>query len=285
MKINTSLNEQNFAPFIPDAQRKYIRPFLGAELFDKVVEWSKEKPEETPEDEKLKALYPYVVAALSRFTFFLAAPHLNLHIGESGFGVVESSNIAPASENRVNKFMASLEQLAWDNMEEMIRFLEEKKDDYPLWVSSSAFTLETKNLINSATLFNKFVDIDQSRLTFHRLRQTLTNVEQMYVKPMISEAQFDVFVEKIRDNEPFDEIEKAALTHLQAFVANKAAHLALQRETLDVAQFHLVEARDLMNRNPDEFPKFKDSDKYLGNTKPYKPYENTDDSGIFSAVI
>lgn len=283
LKLNTSLDEKNFSPFIPDAERKYIRPFLGDTLFNLLNTWAVEQDaEESPE---MAALYPYVVAALSRFTLLIAVPHLNVHVGESGFGVVENNNIAPASKERVADFKRSTEQLAWDNIEEMLRFLELHKDDYEEWVLSEAFTLQTKNLINSAVDFHKHVDIDESRLTFHRLRQEMTNIEDRFVKPLISDEQFDTFIEMLRDEETFTAIQKKVLTHLQGFVANMAASGKLDRDTRDVAEFHLVEARSLLNKYPEEFPDFALSEQYSGATKPFVGYENTDDSGIFSAIM
>lgn len=283
LKINTSLDEKNFAPFIPDAERKYIRPFLGHTLFNLLDTWAIEQDaDESPE---MAALYPYVVAALSRFTLLIASPHLNVHIGESGFGVVQNQNLAPASKERVVDFKGSTEQLGWDNIEEMLRFLELHKDDYEEWVLSEAFTLQTKNLINSAVEFNKHVDIDESRLTFHRLRQEMTNIEDRFVKPFISEEQFEVFIEMMRDEEPFTKVQRKVINHLQGFVANLVAHTKLERSTKDVAEFHLVEARNLMNKHPEEFTEFALSEQYSGATKPFVGYENTDDSGIFSALL
>lgn len=283
LKLNTSLDEKNFAPFIPDAERKYIRPFLGDTLFNLLDTWAVDKDaEENPE---MAALYPYVVAALSRFSLLIATPHLNLHIGESGFAVVSNQNLAPASKERVADFKASTEQLGWDNIEDMLRFLEQHKDDYEEWVLSEAFTMQTKNLINSAVEFNKHVDIDESRLTFHRLRQEMTNIEARFVKPLISEEQFDAFIEMLRDEEPFTPIQRKVINHLQAFVANMAAHVKLERDTKEVAEFHIVEARAIMNKYPEEFTEFALSEQYTGATKPFTGYENTDETGMFSALL
>jgi hypothetical protein len=283
LKVNSSLNEANFNPFIPDAEEKYIKPFLGDQLFELLNTWAETKDEaESPE---LAALYPYVLAAAARFTMLLATPHLNLNIGEAGFGVVSTANIAPASKERVADFKTSTEQLAWDNIENMLRFLEVNKNDYLEWVESEAFTMQTKNLINSAVEFDKYVDIDKSRLTFHRMRQHITNIETLHVITLISKEQFDVFIEKIRDEEPLTDKEKELLRHLRGFVANHVATKYLKMDLDAIAAFHYAEARSLINKFPTDFPAYANSSLYDGATKPFTVYNNTEDSAIFSAII
>lgn len=282
LKLNTSLSKDNFAPFIPDAERKYIKPFLGEELFSLIDAYASNPIElESP---RLAALFPYVEVALSRFTLLIAAPSLDLHVGEQGFGVISSGSIAPASRDRVRDFMASIEKLAWDNIEDMIRFLENNKDDYSEWVQSEAFTMHTKNLINSAVQFSKFVDIEESRLTFHRLRQDMANVEDRWVKTLISEEQFDAFIEMLRDGESFSPMQSKLLYHLQSFVANLVAFLSLNRNAKDTADFHFAEARSIINKFPDEFPLFAASTLFDGARKPFYSFTNSDESSIFNAI-
>jgi hypothetical protein len=113
----------------------------------------------------------------------------------------------------------------------------------------------------------------------------MTNIEDRFVKPLISEEQFDAFIEMLRDEETFTKIQRKALNHLQGFVANLVAHVKLERDTKEVAEFHIVEARAIMNKYPEEFTEFALSEQYTGATKPFTGYENTDETGIFSALL
>jgi len=284
LKINSTLKEETFSPFIPDAEEKYIKPFLGEDLFELLNQWALEQDET---EEELLALYNKVVPALSRFTMLLAAPHMDLNIGESGFGVVNTSGLAPASRERVKDYIKSLEELAWGNIETLLRFLEENQDDYEDWVDSDAYTMETRNLINSAEDFNEFVDIDRSRLTFHRLRRQMDNVEEMHVKKLISPQLFDYMIEAIREEDELSDYETELLTHLRAFVANKVAAENLERKTETVATFHFNEAKNLINKYPDEFTLYRDSE-YFDTTLDYTdgdPYfsdfDQDEDSSVF----
>lgn len=281
LKLNATLNEESFAPFIPDAEQKYIKPFLGNDLFDLLDTWAEDKDEE---DAELKNLYNQVIPVLARFTLLIASPHLDVNIGESGFTVQGSSTLVPASTERVKRFMESTEILAWDNMETLLRFLEENQTDYPEWVASDAYTMATKNLVNSATEFNKYVNIDSSRLTFHRLRCDITNIEEIDVVPLISQELYDSIISKLRGEGSLTDPEKKLLQHLKAFVVNKTAFSSLNRINNGViATFHYNKAREIVNKTPDDFPLFKESTSYDQSQPPFRDWENSQDKSIFVA--
>lgn len=281
LKINATLNEATFAPFIPDAEKKYVKPFIGKELFALLDTWAiGQDAEENPE---LAALYPYVVAVVSRGTMFIASPHMDLNIGESGFSVTSTQNLSPASRERVKDYKESLEDLTWSNVESLLQFLEENKIDYPDWVASDAYTMQVRNLINSAVQFDKEVDIDQSRLTFQKLRKHMDNVEEMRVKTLISPELFNYLIGKIKNGTDLSTNESKLVEHLRTFVANEVASKHLDRDTAYVAQYHYNEARTLINKYPDDFPLYRDSDYYDGAQPFFSDYENSDESAIFLA--
>ena len=284
LKLNATLGEENFSPFIPDATSKYIKPLLGNELFALLETWAGSKDETETE---LAALYEKVAPALSRFTFFLAAPHLDINIGESGFTVVSSgNNLVPASKERVERFMKSLEQLAWDRAEDLLIFLEENQSSYPEWVASDAYTMQLRNLINSATEFDKYVDIDKSRLTFQKFRQEMDNIERIDVIPLISEALFNTLIGKIKSGTDFTSQEEKLVESLRAFVANKIAARVLGKDNQLEATFYLKEAKALININPNDFPDYRDSGIYDAENPdipPFSDYDNTAESSIFVA--
>lgn len=281
LKINATLNEANFTPFIPDAEKKFVKPFLGSELLSLLDTWAINKDD--AEDPELAALYPFVVAVVARGTMFLASPHLDINVGESGFSVTSTNHLTPASSDRVKRFTQSLEELVWSNVENMLEFLEDNRLDYPEWVASDTFTMQVRNLINSAKEFSTFVDIDDSRLTFQRLRKDMDNVESIHVKNRISPQLFNYLIEKIRTNGELSDKESELLDNLRHFVANKMATEQLGKNTAHVAKFYYNEIKELINKFPDDFPLYRDSDYYDGELPLFRDYENTEDSSIFFA--
>jgi len=280
LKINATLNEATFTPFIPDAEKRFVKPFLGKELFALLNTWVKTKD---PLEEELAALYPYVVAVIARGTMLIAAPHMDLNIGESGFSVTSTNNLSPASRERVKDYMKSLEELTWSNVESLLQFLEENKQYYINWVESEAYTMQIRNLINSAVEFDKYVDIQESRLTFQKLRKQMDNIEEIKVKSLISPSLFDHLINKIRTKDDFEDKELTLLRYLRGFVANEVAAKYLEKDTAHVAIFNFNEARALINKFPDDFPLYRDSDFYDGASPFFKDFENSSDLSIFVA--
>jgi hypothetical protein len=143
--------------------------------------------------------------------------------------------------------------------------------------------MQIRNLINSAKEFDKYVDIDESRLTFQKLRKDMDNVEQMRVKNLISPQLFNMLLEKIRNNDDFEDKEAELLRFLQGFVANEVAAKSLGKDTAHVAIFNFNEARAIINRYPDDFPLYRDSDYYDKALPFFKDFENSSSSSIFVA--
>lgn len=282
LKINATLSEESFAPFIPDASEKYIKPFLGKTLFSNLEAWAETKELDDPP--YLYNLYNKVIPVLARFTLLIAAPHLDVNIGESGFTVSGSATLVPASTDRVKRFTQSTEKLAWDNMETLLRFLEENKANYPEWVNSDAYTMAKKNLINSAAEFNSYVYIDNSRLTFHKLRSHIDNVEITTVAPLISEELYYYLIEKLKEDPVnISAKEKTLLNYLKACIANKVATNQLDKPMDDIFSFYFNKAREYINLHADDFPLYRDSKANDQAETPFPGFDNNEESAIFLA--
>lgn len=281
LKINATLNEENFTPFQPDAEEKYLLPFLSKELYTLLNTWIADGKPATP---RFEALMDRVVPVVSRFTLFLAAPFLNVNIGETGFTVTSSSNLVPASGERVKLTLDSLEQLAWGNVERLLEFLEDNQADYPEWVESKAYTQQRRNFINSAVDFSDFYDIDSSRLAFQRLRKVMDHVEARDVVALLSKPFFEELHAKVNGNQTLSPAEVELLVPLKNFIANKVAADALKANTSDIAEFYRKQVKQLLNEKALEFPTYALSDVYNPvDVAPFPTFENSSDKSIFVA--
>ena len=296
LKIDVAEKEESFLPYVPDATEKYIRPWLGEDLLDALTE----NYDESGEDDALAALLPYVQRPLARFTFLLAAPHLDLNVTEGGFTVRSNQTNAPASRERVNAYMQSLEQLAWDGMEEMLKFLEDNKDDYDDWTASDAYTMALRNFINSAAEFNKHVDINLSRLAFAQFRNIMDDVESLEIEPVISKAQADAIKAEIVSGTLEDET-TAIISYLRRAVANftlsninikvdvsqyqYSYHLQLKDdrrvEYRRNANLYLGKVLEIMDATPADYPAYEASDQYDVDRTTYAKFENATANKIF----
>jgi hypothetical protein len=284
VKANSSLTFKAVEPFFIDAESKYVRPWLGEHLYKKLDSYKTT----TSVDESLRALLPYAARASARFTVMLASASNDINFGESGFTTSSSTTLAPASAQRVDRFNSSIEQLGWDAIEQMLRFLEQNKEAYPDWVESEAYTLSFKSFINSAEVFNSYVnDLGNSRLTFSKLRSVMDTVEMLQVEPVISPE----FAEELRiqlREESLTQTNKAVYKLICAAVANLTWYeYHLPDDSKQFTRFEiagknfLAAARKVLDKSPDNYPTYKASSTYITDKIGMPSFENDSSKKAF----
>ena len=285
LKVNISQKATSIAPFADDAANKYIRPHLGASLFDSLKTWlnaeAPEEGEEIEENAALTALLPYVLNALAKFTFYAATPTLDVQISETGFGVISTSSTVPASKERVAAFRESMLQLAYDCIEELLNFLELNQDDYSEWVSSDAYTQTFKNFINSASAYDKIVKIDNSRLKFIERIPKMDDVEMLKIEPAISKDLADEIREQIKTDEVSETNEVILPLIRRSLVNFTEFEFSNDEKQRLLGEHYLTEVKKILDGSPDSYPLYKASTAYSATRTNYQKFENSADNSIY----
>jgi hypothetical protein len=279
VRLQGTITAETLLVAVPDAQEKYIRQILGDVLLDDLEVWyNMEDPTDLPE---FSALLPYVQRALARFTIFVVSPELDVNVTSSGIGVVSNGSLAPASSDRVAKFDKNNELRGWDNVETLIKFLEDHADDYPEWTASEAYTLAIRNLVNSATEFDRIFSINKSRLVFNNYRPVMDDVDMLRIQPVISATLFNKILTEIKSG-TLSDANKVVLPLLQRAEVYFAAVDKLDRATYDgigvqvnltmmardienytaKAVTFLSQALAIMKKNIADYPEYRDSGIY-----------------------
>jgi len=277
-KVNGTQKLDSLDGFERDALEKYIRRYVGETLLADLVTWYSAATPTT--NAAFTALLPYVQSALIKFTYYLGAPTLDLQITEAGFAVVSSGNVVPASKDRVANFRESIQELAWDAIESLLKFLEKNKADYDDWVASEAYTIQTGLFVNSAEEFNKHVNINDSVLKFLSLRQTIEDVEFLTVYPQISIELAEGIKAEIKDGSISTENAKN-LPYIKKAVAQLTAHQSGMGDNFGRTGMHyLMEAKKMIDATPTDYPLYMASSAYVAPAN-YQKFENTEDSTVF----
>ncbi len=313
VRINISVLRESFLPYELDARNKFIIPYIGQQLHDELIELndSNTYPDwvSTPKEEKMlmRILY-YTQNALAKFTIYLAAPHMDLHLSEMGFVVTNTQHSAPASAQRVAKAVNAFYNQGFDNLEALLGLIEANHDKIPSYINVTHSIFSTGSLIISATEFNKIFPIGNSRIRFAYLVPELQKVTGSIIIPAIGKAFFDHLLEG-KQNLSLDTNHQKLLEKLQLSTAYFTMAGALSENNIRVlfgpmppgtlprehpseatiknttkkyssyAKSHLLQATKLMLSNPGHFPVYKNSPLYNQHLRE-KPFENLD-SGIF----
>lgn len=210
VKINRSTDFEIFSQFIIDAQDKYIRPYFGQELIDKLTGETADK------------LKTYLCRALGPFSLALATDEFSINFGESGHTVTRTNQLAPASDAKIAKATESLFNRGWNNLDNALRYLNSNKDLYSEWASAE-LSFGTKLFDNAEEFQEKgLVDINNSPLTFHHLRMLIIRIEMSETFKLLPEDMRSEF-----DKTTSEEI----TTAMQAYTGSRVAALHTSQTT------------------------------------------------------
>jgi len=278
LKVDSTFVVSTLYAYQESAIEQYLRDALGEDLTDALADYYNADDPEAEAD--LDALLPYAQRVVAKFSFHTGAPNLDLKLTDSGFGVVNNQTLSPASKDRVNRFIESLEREGWAAVEMLLRFLESNQADYPLWVESEAYTMTQRNYINSAEDFDKYVSIGKSRLKFNELRNAMDDVEILEVNPVIGESLATKIKAEIKAG-TLTAANLALLFFIKRATANLTAAYALDEKYRIKGEHYLSEVRKMLDRNPDAYPEYRDT--IYVKEKTYQRFENSDENGFFVA--
>lgn len=169
-------------PFIDDAEEWLYQTFAPQTLIEKLASIDEEQQN--------------IVKRLVAYQAFLSAiPSLDLVLTPNGFGIVSNSNIAPASKERVEKLMASLERQR-DNVLKLYLM-------YTMLYAGSRWAETEQGSYFTATLFPNIDLCDKCGITEHRwsqyqqLREKLLPIEHKLENEFFSKPQMDTFRKRI----------------------------------------------------------------------------------------
>lgn len=130
------------AQLIRSAEVQYIRPALGDELYALVVA---EHGSGTYTLGNETLVEQYIQPALAYYVKLLVLPDLNINTGSQGLMVNGSEFSTQATSSMRAELAQSTKQIADSIIADMIKLIEDNKDDYPTYFTGTNVT--TKRLI------------------------------------------------------------------------------------------------------------------------------------------
>jgi len=142
-------------------------------------------------------LLGHVRRYVSYKALYTAAPKLNVNFEKSGISSQKSDNSVPAREWMLISLQKQLLEDACGFLDDLLAFLQEKKDVFTLWRDGSTYTVNKSHFINSADDFNDYFSIGGSTVTFLSLLPVLTHVEERHIKKLLGTTFFDAIKAEI----------------------------------------------------------------------------------------
>lgn len=178
-------NGNSSLPNMDRAERKFILPLIGKDLYEEV---NNQYQGGAPSD-PIKELLKRIQAAIAPLAYYLELPLINTQITDIGLQKSVTAQLQPVFKHDFYKVMATLHDQGMDELEVLLEFLEENKGDYPAWISSAAYTEYRRLLVKTGKEFSDIYTLVHPRRCYLLLRPTVATVQEKYLAATVG-AEF-----------------------------------------------------------------------------------------------
>ena len=264
--VDNGIDYNILSIFTAKAERK-IKTLIGKEQYNEFVSMTKDDP--------VKELLTSAVAQLS---LLYALPSLKLRITNSGIFTTDTSETRVPEWWEIRDLHNSLKNNSFSDVDEALKEMETDPTTYPKFIYSENYTQIKNLIITHAGAFQKYFNIDDSRLTYLALVPSIRECIDEYLLPWMGQCIYDI-PNTSKGNYLLELLQKA----LVAFTVAKIAHtgsFSLTNNTL-VVKWELMPwekaekiSENLLENLKDD--RFKMGTKYLNLAKKYV-VDNFDD--------
>lgn len=225
--VNTTF--ATLLPYIKDAEVQFIIPIIGQELYDQINGQYNTVPATLTVDNT--ALLPYIQKPLAYYAQLLAIDELSVTFGDKGTRDHSSSEHSnPAPRWKQEKLELKLLTKADRQADLLLGFLEKNAtaSKYSLWFADMQLNTKMSGVIlYNTALASKYIDINESRRIFLRLKKYIKDVEGSIIKKLIGSAQYDLLVSQLQTLTTIPTASANLLAKLEPIIAKRALFNAL----------------------------------------------------------
>ena len=180
-----------------------------------------------------------------------AIPSLDVVLTPNGFGVVSNQNVAPASKDRVQRLMNSMEQQRDDAVTHLLKLIRGQK----AWQQSPVFNLWCRTLFPDIGVVSQLGVLEHQFAKYLELIPSIIHIETMMAEEFISREllehlhryQFGIGYDRMT---PKEQSGRAyVITHLRAEIVSQLQGNPMNRNYMtDLVQF--------IRQEPEMFPQW-----------------------------
>ncbi|MDD4778730.1 MAG: hypothetical protein PHV53_10650 [Fermentimonas sp.] len=265
---------EDIAPFLEEAKIWIEQEFFGKDLISAI---------ETEESTDSKKTVDSIICLKAYST---AIPFLDVIQTSNGFAVVNNTNQAPASKERVERLLKHVQERLYFHVDNLIACIEAKPEYLEKWRLFSRFEKLTDLVYWSGNEFLQYcgdsiesvaniADAIKNNIPYkdlQRMRSLITGFQYQEISSYISRVYFDDLINKRRLGTLTDE-ERKLMGNLKIIVALYIRNNSFKAEE---QLKHIVNS---MVTNIDNFPLYKGSEEYK--VKISERYQNQQDDATY----
>ncbi len=179
---------EKLAPFLETSEEWARMHFVPDDLFELIAEFSA-SAETVAENSTVATLRLPLEKAIVCQAYLNAIPSLDLVLTPNGFGIVSNQNVAPASKERVERLLASLEAERDRNLEQLLLRLPTVEG----WEQSEQGKYFAATMFPFLGLCRRLAIREHIWDEYQHLHDRLIKIENVLADTYFSQEQMDVF--------------------------------------------------------------------------------------------
>jgi uncharacterized protein DUF6712 len=210
MLIRSESDIKEFVPTTVAFKFEQIKPILEFTATPELIKWMGSPQydelltafESDPNgmSDKQKQLLKLCRNYLANLSFHYYVAPGSVVFSNNTIGVLENSNLKPASQHKIEQLKRYFIELAGKAEEQVMEYLEKEAATFATWAASSARTTFINHFINSAEQFSEYHEINSSRRLFKAIRTIMKRVETDSILGVICQGLFDEIKSQIAAN-------------------------------------------------------------------------------------
>ncbi len=221
---SVATSREKVSPFIDAAERKYILPILGRELYDDLHLLSTDSDAWSGSGEdrdKSTELLRLIRISEINLAYYLGFDVLNTRISDIGFQRADSESFKGLYKYQEQNLKNYFRDTGYNGIDDILQYLEDYIAYFPEWEDSANYTSRKSAIIKDSKAFNAICNINGSRLIFLALQPFIQQVMDIDIRSALGETIYGTLLSQLAGDEP-----DTAYTALAAQIQKPLAFLS-----------------------------------------------------------
>lgn len=177
----------------------------------------------------LNRLVYLIQAPVANFGYISFAAQNDINHQGNGRTIHVSNDEKPAFEWQIDKADSALHKKAHRQVDQLLKYLEEKRDTITEWRDSDERQANLDLIISNADQLDRIFPIDRSRWLYIKLSPFLREFQEDVVQPTLGIDRFEAFTTKLKGTDPLDADDKKLLSLISKPMGLFGISLGLKR--------------------------------------------------------
>lgn len=187
-----------------------LRKLIGDDTYQRILAHYKSAdynldPEIDPTRIVLNRAIYLIQAPVANFAYLQFAPNNDINHTGNGRTVHFDDESRPALEWQLDRAENSLFRKAHKQVDQLLEYLEEKKEILTEWKDSYERLACRELFLNSATALDQYFPIDESRWLYLLLVPFIRDAQKKQIRAIMGKDRYDQLLESIKSHDPLDD--------------------------------------------------------------------------------